>query len=86
MSYEPTLVIKKSDLDRHSHYLSNSWLLEDDTDEKRIAKYLQNVYETHDVVQIDGIELILCEPELTSFNKLVRDKLNELNVQFGVSN
>lgn len=86
MSYEPTLVIKKTDLDKHSEEFEKFWEWENDEDEKRVMKYLKYVYEIHDRVKIDGIELILCTPEISSFNALVRKKLSEWNVQFGESN
>lgn len=86
MSYEPTLVIKKTDLDKHSEEFEKFWEWENNKDEKRIMEYLKEVYERHNRVKIDGIELILCTPEFSSFNALVREKLSEWNVQFGVSN
>lgn len=86
MSYEPTLVIKKIDLDKHSSKFERFWEWENNEDEKKIMEYLKYVYEVHDRVKIDEIELILCTPEFSYFNKLVREKLSEWNVQFGVSN
>ena len=86
MSYEPTLVIKKSDLDRHSEKFEKSWEWEYDEYEKAIMAYLKHVYENHDRVKIDDIELILCTPEFSSFNRLIRERLSEWGVQFGVSN
>lgn len=86
MSYEPTLVIKKSDLDKHKEEFDKFWEWENNEDTKRVMNYLREVYTTHDVVKIDSTELILCHPEFTSFNKLVREQLEEWEVQFGVSN
>jgi hypothetical protein len=86
MSYEPILVIKKTDLDKHSKSFEKFWEWENNKDEKRVMEYLKEVYEKYDRVKIDDIELILCTPEFSSFNSLVREKLEEWGVQFGVSN
>lgn len=86
MSYEPTLIIKKSDLGKHSEKFEKFWEWEKKQDEKRIMEYLKDVFEKNDTATIDGIELIICTPELSTFNRMVRERLHEWDVQFGISN
>jgi hypothetical protein len=80
MSYEPTLIIRKKDLDKALPILEEEQYSEDEETE-RVAKYLLQVakYETK---KFDDLELVLCSPEFTSFNRLVRERLTELNVDF----
>jgi hypothetical protein len=80
MSYEPTLIIRKKDLDKALPILEEEqYSVEDETE--RVAKYLLQVakYKTK---KFDDLELVLCSPEITSFNRLVRERLTELNVDF----
>ena len=49
-------------------------------------EYLKDVFEKNDTATIDGIELIICTPELSTFNRMVRERLHEWDVQFGISN
>lgn len=85
MSYEPTLIIKKSDLDKHAEKFDNFWEWENDADEKRIMEYLAYVYKNHSVPEIDGIRLLICTPEFSSFNADIRNRLKEWGVEFDVS-
>jgi hypothetical protein len=80
MSYEPTLIIRKKDLDKALPILEEEQYSADKETE-RVAKYLLQVakYETK---KFDDLELVLCSPEFTSFNRLVRERLTELNVDF----
>lgn len=87
MSYEPTIIIKKEELDKHEEELDKAYYKDGD----KALKYLRTIhleYLKSDIPapKIDGIELILCKPELTSFNELVRDKLTELDVQYTTDN
>lgn len=84
MSYEPTLIIKKEDLDKHADKFERFWEWDKDSDEKRLMEYLRYVYEKHDVCEIDGIKLTICNPEFTSFNREVRERLTEWGVQYGI--
>lgn len=88
MSYEPTILIKKSDLDKHSDKMDTyyNYNVNNESEESRVIKYIKEVYKDHDTPEIDGIKIILCRPELSSFNKAVRAKLDEWEVQYGLSN
>ena len=83
MSYTPTIVIKKQDLDKHKSKFNDFY---SDEEEATTMEYLKYVNEKHDVVKIDNIEIVLCCPEFSSSNKNVREKLKELNIQYGLSN
>ena len=80
MSYEPTLLIRKKDLDKTLPILEEEqWSLDKDIEE--VANYLLQVSK-YDVIKFDELELVLCSPELTSFNLLIRERLTELNVDY----
>lgn len=84
MSYEPTIVIKKADLDKYEKEIQSDW--DWNPDDHRVMSYIKDVYNNYTVVAIDGIELLICKPELTSFNSLVREQLDEWGVQYGLDN
>lgn len=92
MSYEPTLLIIKKDLDKHNELLIDGvWQYQNNNKEEKgeegltVMEYIRDVYEKHKPIKIAGIELFLCTPTFSSFNKSVRKKLEELNVEFTVS-
>lgn len=80
MSYEPTLIIRKKDLDKALPILENEQYNADE-DTVKVAEYLLTVskYETK---KFDDLELVICSPEFSSFNRSVRERLTELNVDF----
>jgi len=84
MSYEPTIVIQKRDLDRHVELLEQEQY---DSDEEisRVAKHLLEVSK-YEVLTFGKLQLVICQPEHTSFNSAVRDRLRELNVFFQLDN
>jgi len=86
MSYTPTIVINKKEFDKHADKFERDWEWVDDDELERVMRYLKFVYQKHDVVKIKDVELILCEPEFSSFNADVRTKLSEWGVEFGLSN
>lgn len=85
MSYEPILVIKKNDLEKHKTELDNWAELKEGILKEKIYKYLNEVLENKYNPKIDGIELLICQPELTSFNAAVRKVLYDWKIQFGTS-
>lgn len=40
----------------------------------------------YDTIKFAELELVICQPELTGFNSLVRDKLIKLEIDFKVDN
>ncbi len=87
MSYEPTIIIKCSDLEKNiESFELERYVLDCESDEYKVLEYLYDVYEKHDRVKIDDVEIVLCMPEFSSFNALVRKKLDYWGVQYGVSN
>ena len=93
MSYEPTLVISKKDLDKHDSLLiDGAWQYQNTEKEPKgedgltVMEYIRDIYKNRTPVKISGVELIICNPSLTRFNRSVREKLTELNVEFEESN
>ena len=84
MSFEPILILKKKDLEKSISILEQEQYSGDD-DIVRVAEYLINV-NTYETVKFDELELVVCQPELTGFNSLVRDKLRELEIDFRLDN
>lgn len=80
MSYEPTLIIRKKDLDKALPILEEEQYSADE-DTVKVAEYLLRVSK-YEPKKFDDLELVLCSPEFTSFNRLVRERLTELNVDF----
>lgn len=84
MSFEPTLILRKKDLEKSISILEQEQYSADD-DTIRVAEYLLNV-NTYETVKFDELELVICQPEFTGFNSLVRDKLRELEIDFRLDN
>ena len=81
MSYEPTLIIRSTELKSKEEILTRD-LYSGDDDMEKVAKYLLFVINKYETFKFDELELVMCSPEFTSFNALVRDKLEELDVDF----
>lgn len=86
MSYTPTIVINKKDLDKHADKFERDYEWLNDDNLQRVMEYLKFVYQKHNVVKVNGTEILLCEPETSSFNTEIRSKLLEWKVEFGLSN
>lgn len=90
MSYEPTLVILKKDLDKHKELILDGAWQYDTSDEstrggeshQTTMEYIQEIYK-HTPVTVGGVELLLCSPSFSSYNKQIRNKLDELKVEYG---
>lgn len=98
MSYEPTIICMKKDLDKNKDFILDGNWQYDGTKEfkkdqktgkgedgKTVMEYIRDVYKGG-FVSIGGIELILMAPDFTSFNMNVRKKLTELKVEFALDN
>ena len=81
MSYEPTLIIRSNELKSKEDILTGD-LYSGDDDKEKTAEYLLDVIHKYETFKFDELELVICSPEFTSFNALVRDKLEELDVDF----
>ncbi len=97
MGYVPTLVILKKDLDKHRDLLEDgSWQYDGSQEkeekgeaEQTVMEYLQHIHKRiakGNYATVGGVELIICEPSLSNFNRAVRNKLTELNIDFGTNN
>lgn len=84
MSYEPTLIIKYDDLKRIKPELEEEQYSEN-TDVKRIAEYLLGCTYLDDMryyPEFLGTRIVVCEPEFSTFNSLVRERLDEGKVYY----
>ena len=82
MPYEPTLIIRRQNLlDAVPKLESESWTC--DADNEKVINYLLDVAK-YEFVEFDGLQLILCTPEYSSFNYLVRDKLTKMGIDFRI--
>ena len=84
MSYEPTLIIKYDDLKRIEPELEEEQYSQN-TDVERIAKYLLDCICLDDMryyPEFLGTRIVVCEPEFTTFNSLVRERLDEGKVYY----
>ena len=80
MSYEPTLIIRKKDLDKvHQILEEKQYSANEDT--AKIAEYLLEVSK-YKTIKFDDLELVLCSPNYSAFNRAVREHLTALNVDF----
>jgi hypothetical protein len=78
MSYEPTLVVNRKHLiDKEREIESDSYEYPDDHSIQYIASLLRKPY-----ASLSGVEFIICNPEGTMFNKLVREQLYEYDIEF----
>jgi hypothetical protein len=82
MSYEPTLIIKFDDLKKiESELIEEQY--SDNTDVKRIALFLFEELRFEELLpKFEGTTVIMSKPELTTFNSLVRERLDEGNVYY----
>ena len=81
MSYEPMLLIKHHLLrDALDNYNESGEYRDEDT--TRVVRYLQRIIDENQVIDIDGILIVICTPEFTSFNALVRNQLQDWGVPF----
>lgn len=80
MSYEPRLIIRKAQLDKNKEVFEEEQYSTNE-DVATVAKFLLEVNE-YETIKFDELELVLCSPELTGFNKRVRAKLEELDIEF----
>lgn len=84
MGFEPTLIIRKKDLDKHIGVFEKEQYSNDELIE-RVAKYLIQVSE-YETIKFDDLELVICKPEFTYFNNEVRNRLHELEIDFRIDN
>lgn len=82
MSFEPTLILRKKDLENSISILEEEQYNHDD-EIAEIAKFLIKV-NSYNIIKFDDLELVICKPELTYFNELIREKLDELEIYFQI--
>lgn len=82
MSYEPTLIVKFDDLKKIENELFKEQY-SDDNDVKRVAEYLLEDIEFEKLLPVfENTKICVMTPEFTSFNRLVRERLEQGDVYF----
>jgi len=82
MSYEPTLIIKYDDLKKIEKELEEEQYSEN-TDVKRIALFLLEELKYEKLLpKFEGTTIIMTRPDFTTFNALVRERLDEGGVYY----
>ena len=82
MSFEPTILIKLDDLNKHQELFELTWewssSKKPSESEQKVLKYLRDLYKEDDMYILDafGVKCRTCTPDGTSFNKSVRAKLH----------
>lgn len=79
MSYEPTLIVSWNDLQTNKNEITSRVYK---TKWSEAAEFLEK-HLNYTPVQVKGTNIILLKPELTSFNKKVRELLRDLDIDFG---
>ena len=82
MSYEPTLIIRKADLEKHRSTITEG-AFKNIRNLKKQAAYSE-AYKALNATPIvfTEISIVLITPEFTDHNKAVRDLLNELKIEY----
>jgi hypothetical protein len=83
MGYEPRIIAKRQDLLKIKPELEEEQYSEN-TGVSRIAKEILSIIDIY--IDFEGIEIIIFQPELTTFNSLVRERLTEGNVYYKTLN
>lgn len=83
MSYTPHLLINKKDLQDNLNLIYSEQESKD-VNISHVAKYLITALQGQPM-KFGELELIMCQPEMTEFNMLVRKYLHELDVHFQVN-
>lgn len=85
MSFEPTILLVKSDLVKHTNSLETEAAGKPGM-KADVAKYLlKAIAENEQPMWFGNFDLILIKPELTYFNDKVRTKLLELDVKYEIT-
>lgn len=81
MGYYPTIILKRQDLIKHQDSLEQEIIWADENTIK-LNEFLLDVIKDNNVIKFGDLELLICYPEFTTFNQDVRDKLDELDVEY----
>lgn len=89
MSYEPRLIINKHHLEKHENAFMEEQYHSKSDIKKRVAEFLLNEIASErncTPIKFAKLELIISQPELTSFNAAVRKRLDDLEIEYQVDN
>jgi hypothetical protein len=83
MSYEPRIIAKRQDLLKIQSELEEEQY-SDNLDIARIAKEILSTIDSY--IDFESIEIVIFRPEFTTFNSLVRERLDEGGVYYKTDN
>lgn len=92
MSYEPTIIIKKKDLEKNRNKIEEVLNSIRYSTPKIQHKYNQDVYEELEkalnmkVVKFTELEIVIIYPELTEHNRRVRELLDVYEIEYQIDN
>jgi hypothetical protein len=95
MSYEPTIIILKSDLHREEEQIltatenlrpKNNKKRPEKVDEKYCALLALKDALHLEGFKISGVKMVIIRPELSNHNAAIRKILDDLNIEFAVDN
>ncbi len=82
MSYTPTLIIEYNDLEKIKTELEEEQY-SPNSDTEKVALFLLEELKFKELIPVfKNMKLIICTPEFTEFNLLVRDRLDEGDVYY----
>lgn len=92
MSYTPTILIKLEDLEKHDSLFKDlQYYLPDEQtrggeDGKTVLETIRDLYfeDSRFIVDVFGIKCRYLVPEFSSFNRQIREKLDELNIKYSL--
>jgi hypothetical protein len=82
MSYEPRLIISHADLQDNASMITQYAC---EAHPSQALLYLEKLL-VEKPITLKGVAMIVCQPELTGFNKKVRDLLYEFDIEFATDN
>ncbi len=81
MSYEPTLIIRKSDLEKNREKIESAMYTLKNEEKREDYSHLEHALKM-DTVKFPELEFVLVNVELTSSNKRVRMLLDKLKIDY----
>ncbi len=94
MSYEPTLVTNRDHLEKYIEGLNFDFLRsmdkadlsESDQARKWLIEQLDQERKANQNIQIGKARIIILQPIFSSFNRAVREVLDDADIEYGIDN
>lgn len=88
MSYEPTLLIKVESMRKHKKLFQQGYYTDEETrggeSNKTLLEYLGDVWHEDKewIIDVFGIKCKTCTPTFSTYNSQIRNKLDELKIEY----